>query len=307
MAQLPTTTELVLLFTLVFALLPAGVLYLARWRLKRGALEPPWMFPVLMVAGGAGGWFFALYGYAELAQIYARVAGGLPEEPWFYTAGLAPAAEELGKAFVLLPAVLSARWYRGPVDGLLYGFAAGAGFACVEHFLYFTHAYAYGAERAWLVEVLSRAVPGTIIHGGATAAVGAFLGAARWDGRVSVVLGAPLAGFAVALLVHCGWNSLAELATFTGDTLYLSAAWLLLPAVVLGFMGALVVGLRMEELQIRTALRQEVVDGHLKSGQLHVLNSGVMALGYAVRRFRREGRGSRELRRARSSVEDRDG
>jgi len=121
----------VLLFSVVFALVPAALCYLARWWLDRGELEPPWIFPVLMVLGGASGALFAVYGHAEVAALVSSLYGGeVPAEPLFVTTVITPAAEELGKAFVLLPFVLTHRWYRGPVDGLLYGFAAGAGFAC---------------------------------------------------------------------------------------------------------------------------------------------------------------------------------
>ncbi len=322
--MLPTTTQLVLLFSLVFAAVPAALCYLARWWLDRGHLEPPWIFPVLMVSGGVGGWFFAVYGYAEVADLVVRAYGGaMPAEPLFYSAVLTPVAEELGKAFILLPFMLMHRWYRGPVDGLLYGFAAGAGFACMENFMYFANAYAYAGGSGWVAEVLSRAAPAALIHGGATAAVGVFLGAARFDGRPAVVLGAPLCGFTVAVLIHGGWNALMEAATLTGNSLYETLAWLLLPLVAIGFVGTLVVALAVEATDLRAALAGEVEEGLLVSAELRAMTdidrrkSGswvspgldrerligkVMALGYALRRLRREGRGRRHVRKLRKDV-----
>ncbi len=307
----------VLLFSVVFALVPAALCYLARWWLDRGELEPPWIFPVLMVLGGASGALFAVYGHAEVAALVSSLYGGeVPAEPLFVTTVITPAAEELGKAFVLLPFVLTHRWYRGPVDGLLYGFAAGAGFACAENFLYFANAYAAAGGPGFVAEVLGRAGPSAVIHGGATAAVGAFLGAARFDGRVSVVLVGPLSGFLLAMLIHGGWNLLVELG-------YLTTAWLMLPAVFLAFVVALGVALDGESAELRAALESEYDDGLLLSGEIEAatvlerrrggswmvpnLDRGrmlgkMMSLGYALRRFRREGRGRRHVNRLRADV-----
>ena len=317
-------TSLVLLLSVAFALLPVGICYAIRWWLKRGELEPPWIFPVLMVMGGASGALFAIYGYAEVLALVAWAYGGaMPAHPMVLTTVVTPAAEELGKAFVLLPFVLSARWFRGPVDGLLYGFAAGAGFACAENFLYFANAYGVGGGAGWVAEVLGRAVPSAVIHGGATAAVGAFLGAARFDGRASVVLVAPLSGFALAMLIHGGWNLFIELNVLTGDTFYSTIAWLMLPAVVLGFVLALSVALDHESEELRRALESEYDDGLLLTGEWDAatmldrrhsgswavpnLNRGrmlgkMMSLGYALRRFRREGRDRRHVNRLRADV-----
>lgn len=322
---LPSTASLVLLFSVVFALLPAALCYSARWWLDRGRLEPPWIFPVLMVFGGAGGALFSIYGYAEVTSLVVWTYGGaVPADPLFMTTVVAPAAEELGKAFVLLPFVLTHRWYRGPVDGLLYGFAAGAGFACAENFLYFANAYAAGGGPGWVAEVIGRAAPSAVIHGGATAAVGAFLGAARFDGRWHVVLVAPVSGFALAMLIHGGWNLLITLGAAPGHSLYTTAAWLMLPAVVVAYVLALAVALDHEAEALRAVLESELEDGTLHTGEYEAatqlrrrrgsgswmvpnLDRGrmlgkVMSLGYALRRFRREGRGRRHVNRLRADV-----
>ncbi len=322
---LPSTASLVLLFSVVFALLPAALCYLARWWLDRGRLEPPWIFPALMVFGGAGGALFAIYGHVEVAGLVGWVYGGaVPADPLFVTTVVSPAAEELGKAFILLPFVLTHRWYRGPVDGLLYGFAAGAGFACAENFLYFANAYAAGGGPGWVAEVVLRAAPSAVIHGGATAAVGAFLGAARFDGRWQVVLGAPLSGFALAMLIHGGWNLFVSLGAGPEPSFYTTIAWLMLPTVVVAYTLALSIALDHEAADLRAALESELEDGTLHTGEFEAatmlrrrrasgswmvpnLDRGrmlgkVMSLGYALRRFRREGRGRRHVNRLRADV-----
>ena len=108
------------------ALIPIVICYLARWYLDRGRTEPPWIFPTLSVLGRSWPLFFALYVGPALEQwIQVR---SLREDAHFLAEVLtAPALEELGKAFVLVP-LMWTRWLRSPVDGLFYGFAAGKWF-----------------------------------------------------------------------------------------------------------------------------------------------------------------------------------
>ncbi len=216
-SSLPTMTDLVVVFSLAFALLPVAALYVARWWLRRDAYEPPWAFPLLMLSGGAGGLLFALYGHAELVGLFARLYGpDAASEPLLYNAIVQPAAEEIGKAFIVLVFVLTPR-FRGPVDGALYGLAAGAGFACVESFVHFYSAWAYQGAAGWLSEVAIRTGPSLVVHGTATGAVGLFLGLAKLDRRAMVALLAPVCGVTASLAVHGGWNALTFLSAYTGD------------------------------------------------------------------------------------------
>ena len=82
---------------------------------------------------------------------------------------------------VLLP-LLMTRFFRSPVDGF-YGFAAGSGFAVCENFMYFMTAYQMEGGGGLVLSILTRLGPSSVIHGGATAIVGAYLGAATWSRR----------------------------------------------------------------------------------------------------------------------------
>jgi RsiW-degrading membrane proteinase PrsW (M82 family) len=219
--------------------LPLALCYLTRAGLRRSKTMPPWTFPGLMVAGGAGGLAFSLYGYPWLAAALAWLYGpALPADPLFYQAVLAPLAEELGKGLILLPFLLS-RWYRGPIDGLLYGLAAGAGFAAVENFAYFTMAYVVSGAPGWAEAVATRALPSTIIHAGATAAIGAGLGVWLVVRSPLVRWAAPALGLLAAVAIHGTWNGLMVLSSRTADIAVLQVALAWLPAVL----GALLVAL----------------------------------------------------------------
>lgn len=267
----PTTSDLVLFFSGLFALLPVLICYGCRWWLDRGYLEPPWIFPVLFVGGGLGGLIFATWGFGSVELWYGMLYGGdLPTEPLFRNALLAPTAEELGKAFILLP-LLVTRWYRGPVDGLIYGFAAGAGFACIESFMFFAQAFEEAGPAGWVLSVLSRAGPAAIVHGCCTAAVGAFLGFAYFDGRPWVVAGAILTGFVAAIFGHGLWNWFIWIAQITEDIRYEQIAMLLLPLFIIGFAVALSIAQRVEMHAIRHELATEIVAGRLTEEELDIL------------------------------------
>lgn len=319
---MPHLSDLILVISALLAAVPLALCYGARWWLDRGTLEPPWAFPVLMLAGGAGGIFFSLYGYAELEAIFAQVQGApVPAGSLLAQAVVVPAAEELGKAFILLPFALTP-WLRGPVDGLLYGFAAGAGFACAESFMYFMVAWQQG-EQAWLWEVVTRTVPSTLIHGGATAAVGAFLGAGRFEGRPGVGLAAPVVGFVAAITVHGLWNWLIRAAAETGDLRFHQAAALGLPLLFMALVVALRAALRVELVGIAPGLALEVHAGVLRPQELHAaldrryrrtrdwhppgaqrvrLVGALLGLGLALHRSRREGRGTARVERLRAAL-----
>lgn len=303
---------------------PALVCYLTRWWLDRGAIVPPWLFPVLMVAGAASGLFFALIGYPRVEAIFVSIWGAPVESGGLLIgAVVVPAVEEIGKAFVLLPFALS-RWYRGPVDGLIYGFAAGAGFACVENFVYFAQAWSLHGEGAWLMSVVTRAVPSVVIHGGATAAIGAFIGLAIFDRRPPIVLAAPVCGFVAALLVHGVWNWLVMTGHMFADPRFAQAAvGALLVFFALG-LSALMAALKYEARGMRAGLEMEVARGRISAAERDAvlkrrfrraterwlapqtdrrrMIGALIALGLALSRLQRDGRGHSRVERLRERV-----
>ncbi len=243
---LPTLTDLILVFSVAFALVPVAALYVARWWLRRDAYEPPWAFPLLLLAGGAGGLGFALFGHAELVGLFARLYGpDAASEPLLYNGIVQPAAEEIGKAFIVLVFVLTPR-FRGPVDGALYGLAAGVGFASVESFVHFYSAFAYQGAAGWLSEVTVRTGPSMVIHGTSTGAVGLFLGLTKLDRRAVVALLAPVCGMTASLAVHGGWNALLFLSVYTGDPDFERLAFMAQAPVIGLFVGALWWAVRLE-------------------------------------------------------------
>lgn len=156
----------------------------------------------------------------------------------------APVLEEALKALVLIWLV------RRPsftyfVDGAIYGFAAGIGFAILENF-----EYVLASPGAELLQAVSRVISTNLIHATGSAVIGIALGLARFERRPrkAATLGIGVLG---AILLHVGYNNLV---TRVGGMI------VLLYAAAAGLGGAGLIawairrGLREEEAWIQSTL-----------------------------------------------------
>ncbi|MCX8199895.1 MAG: PrsW family intramembrane metalloprotease [Candidatus Micrarchaeota archaeon] len=119
---------------------------------------------------------------------------------------LITAAPLIEEALKMLGVVLISahKSFKGPLDGLLVGFAAGTGFAMMENIFY----TATKIPENSLELLMFRALYNTLAHGAFTAIGGAVLGKIKQDFKVpaAVQLGVP---FLVAALTHTAFNILA--------------------------------------------------------------------------------------------------
>ena len=140
----------------------------------------------------------------------AAFAGAFFTNRFIFTQGLAsrdtiiefiaPVVEEILKAGILLYLV------RRPsftyfVDGAIYGFAAGMGFAVFENYEYILESADAGLGLA-----ISRVLSTNLVHASASALVGVALGLSRFRrawGKWVIVLG----GLAAAMLLHMVFNN----------------------------------------------------------------------------------------------------
>lgn len=312
---------MIVALSILLAAVPLAFCYAARAFLGRDRLQPVWLFPVLLLAGAAGGVLFGAVLSPNLGVWFAGLFA-LGDARLVNAAVVVPLAEEIGKGLVLL-AFLPTRWYRSPVDGLLYGLAAGAGFAMVENVLSFLVAYEFGGPEGWANTVLVRLPAALLVHGGGTAVIGLYLGAARWAQTRLVVFGALPAALFFAGSIHGGWNLLVELGGARDGHGYLVAAGCLL-MVVTGVLGAaLALSLRVEAADLRSELAGEVAAGLVDRTDVHALTlhrtvrrrrrgedraqaeaveRTLVALAFALRRLRLEHRGASDVERLRERV-----
>lgn len=126
----------------------------------------------------------------------------------------APVAEELLKALVLVYLVRRPK-FTYFVDGAIYGFAAGMGFAIFENY-----EYILGAPGQGLGTALARVISVNLMHASASAVVGAALGLARFR-RSLGHLGFLLGGLGLAVLLHGLFNNIVTRMT-AGPVLLIS-------------------------------------------------------------------------------------
>ena len=116
---------------------------------------------------------------------------------------VAPVTEELLKALVLIALVRRAN-FTYFVDGAIYGFAAGMGFAVAENYLYL-----YYNPGGSLGTAISRVISANLVHASATALVGISLGKARFS-RLLGTIGYLVTGLLLGMLLHSSFNNLVD-------------------------------------------------------------------------------------------------
>lgn len=139
----------------------------------------------------------------------------------------APIIEEVLKALILV-FLIRRPSFRYFVDGAIYGFGVGIGFAVVENFFYLS------GSNATLALAASRVLSTSLMHAMASAIVGISLGRLRRsDARLL-----PIVGILVAITVHIVYNNIVNA---------LEGPVLLLVAISIGVGGAGLIGLQINQ------------------------------------------------------------
>ena len=123
---------------------------------------------------------------------------------------VAPIIEEFTKATGIMTVM---RRLIEPENGLIYGTAAGLGFAAAENVLYYTTALAAGTD-VFIFTAVARTLTSTLMHASASALVGFGLSHSRC---FYMWYGTPRSWFPyylIAVALHAGFNLLASLGGF---------------------------------------------------------------------------------------------
>jgi len=115
----------------------------------------------------------------------------------------APFSEEIFKALLLIYLVRRPN-FTYFVDGAIYGFAAGIGFAVFENW-----EYILGYGDAGMTVAITRIISVNLIHAASSAMVGIAFGLSRFE-RSFKKLRTILVGFALAMLLHGFFNNLVD-------------------------------------------------------------------------------------------------
>jgi RsiW-degrading membrane proteinase PrsW (M82 family)/CRP-like cAMP-binding protein len=144
----------------------------------------------------------------------------------------APFVEEILKSLILVYFIQRPR-FRYIVDGAVYGFAAGIGFAVRENFFYLN---GLTTEDAALGLAISRVLSASLMHATASSMVGiAFGRLRRSQGKFAQKAVWPLSGIIVAIAVHLIYNNAVQIEG-------LNPALLLLIGIGIGIGGSVIIG-----------------------------------------------------------------
>lgn len=258
------TALLLLPLSVVAGVVPMVVFALIVWALDRYEREPLPLVGALFVWGGS---------FAVVLAIVFSSLFGLPVELALPGSGavagpvlIAPLVEEPAKALglVLLLASRGGRThYDGPVDGFVYGAAAGFGFAATENVLYFAGQALQGSVGGWLTLVFIRTLWSGMMHGVATSMVGACIGWARFRKPGVRALAGGL-GLAVAMVTHGAWNAAATFDQLLHrEGALIGGMMLLLPFAFFGLFLLYQLCILDEAVAVRRQLSDEVERGTL--------------------------------------------
>lgn len=139
----------------------------------------------------------------------------------------APIVEEILKALFLIY-LIRRPTFRYFVDGAIYGFGVGIGFAMMENVVYLS------SSNAVLALAISRVLSTSLMHAMASALVGISLGRLRRSNARLL----PVAGILVAIIVHIVYNNIVN---------SLNGTVLLLVAISIGIGGAAFIGLEIQQ------------------------------------------------------------
>ncbi len=141
----------------------------------------------------------------------------------------APILEEIFKSIILWYFVTRPR-FRYIVDGAVYGFSAGIGFAVMENIFFIS------GEASALGLAVSRVLSASLMHATASALVGIGMGRLRRSKTTGLTrYGFAVAGMIFAIVVHIAYNNAVQIED-------LSPQYLLLIGIGIGIGGSVLIG-----------------------------------------------------------------
>ncbi|MGB8981337.1 MAG: PrsW family intramembrane metalloprotease [Anaerolineales bacterium] len=117
---------------------------------------------------------------------------------------VAPLLEEILKGLILIYLIRHPD-FKYFLDGAIYGFAAGIGFAIFENF-----EYILGHPSTALVLAISRVLSTNLIHATGSALIGIALGLARFNRSALLRALYLLGGLTLAIAIHSGFNNMVN-------------------------------------------------------------------------------------------------
>jgi RsiW-degrading membrane proteinase PrsW (M82 family) len=183
---------------------------------------------------------------------------GLALGPMTLAGWLGPLVEELAKAVGIGFVIALSREFDNPTDGVVYGTAAGLGFAATENLVYTLLGANGGPIEDTMSVVMVRTALAAGIHAVSSAALGGCIGFATMARNATERAIWIAAGVAGALMIHGGWNQMLLRLAPDGGTAPLGRWLLIVPALYATYVAALALFLRSEQRILGAELIEEV-------------------------------------------------
>jgi RsiW-degrading membrane proteinase PrsW (M82 family) len=188
--------------SLFAAVIPMSLYLILIWRLDRYEREPFGKVVKHFLWGAIGAIVFALIFSSILAFGTKIFISSVSLNSFIAAVIIAPFAEELVKSAYLFNTYKN-NYFDNLTDGLVYGGAIGLGFGMTENLMYFSMYNETFSQ--WISIVITRSIFSAVMHGIATATVGAFLAKSKFslstDKRKY-----PIMGLGLAIFFHAMWN-----------------------------------------------------------------------------------------------------
>jgi len=212
-ADLVVVSQIAIISLVAAALVPI-LLMLLSWYSDIYEREPLRMVTGMFMWGIISA-FLTFFISGTIMYLFGKSAEGVPIlfVSVFGSLLISPVIEEIIKA-IGLSVMAQHHEFDDMMDGLIYGFAIGLGFAMMENWFYFitrVNPLTVGLE-AWISAILYRSFFNTIAHGCFTAFVGALVGMVKSKGKFKEYFMISIfPGVFVAIILHIIFNFTAYL------------------------------------------------------------------------------------------------
>ncbi|MBE2222943.1 MAG: PrsW family intramembrane metalloprotease [Anaerolineae bacterium] len=192
----------VLIISILAATLPVLVYISLIYWVDRYEKEPGWLLTATFLWGAVPSVIIAYVANSVLGMPFYLLTSAATADT-LVASFIAPIVEESIKGAAVLGIFLF--WkdeIDSPLDGIIYGAMVGLGFALVENVIYYVAQYQAGGLEAWGWNVFFRGLVFGLNHALYTGMTGLGIATALMSTNPLVKIGAPIAGWATAVLLH---------------------------------------------------------------------------------------------------------
>ncbi len=247
----------------ISAIVPMLIYLFLIWQFDRYEREPISLVLLNYFWGAVGAIFLAYIGTNILLKFIGIFLENKQTLDYAQSIIAAPFVEEITKGAFLFLTIKNIK-FDNLTDGIVYGGAIGLGFGMTENFLYFI-AYSDTLSQ-WLTIVIIRTLFSAVMHGVATATLGAMLGYSKFKTTKSKIFYAFM-GLCCAIFIHFIWNFTVSFES----TALLGFLFIIFTITI--FVIIYSISLNREKKIIYTELQGEAESGLIPAAHLNILNS----------------------------------